>query len=98
MTNEQRTARAIQRATEQRAHVLSIPGRPGFYRVRSATDPAERYVVSAAAGEVVCSCRAASYGQPCWHAERLRSRLIREAGQQQRAVRASGVTAIALYA
>lgn len=75
MTFEQRQARAIQRSSEQRAHVRSIPGRPGFYTVRSATDPSERYVVSVSGG---CSCRAASYGNVCWHAEKLRSRLIRE--------------------
>ncbi len=80
MTAEQRQVRAIQRVSEQRAHVLSVPGRPGFFQVRSATDPAERYIVSAVGGQVVCSCRAAGYGNPCWHAERVRSRLIRSGG------------------
>jgi len=79
MANEQRTARAMQRAREQRAHVLRIKGRPGFFRVRSATDRSERYVVAVHDGRIECSCRAASYGQPCWHAAKVESRLIREA-------------------
>jgi hypothetical protein len=79
MTFEQRTARAIQRASEQRAHVLSIPGRPGFFTVKSATDPAERYIVAAHRdGRVECSCKAASYGNPCWHAVKVENRLMRE--------------------
>jgi hypothetical protein len=82
MTNDQRQARAIQRATEQRAHVLSIPGRPGFYTVRSATDPADKYTVVAKAGTVQCSCKAAAYGQPCWHAVKVETRLIRESRRE----------------
>lgn len=83
MTYDQRQARAIQKAAEQKAHVWAMPGRPGFFTVRSATDATEKYVVAVSpAGEVQCSCRAAAYQQPCWHAERLRSRLIREAGRQ----------------
>lgn len=78
MTTDQRTARAIQRATEQRAHVLSIPGRPGFFTVKSATDPSDKYTVSARGGRVECSCKAAAYGNPCWHAVKVESRLIRE--------------------
>jgi hypothetical protein len=79
MTFEQRQARAIQRATEQRAHVLAIPGRPGFFTVKSATDASERYIVAVGRdGRVECSCKAAAYGQPCWHACKVESRLIRE--------------------
>jgi hypothetical protein len=80
MSTEQRTARAIQRASEQKARVRALRGRPGFYQVRSASDPAERYVVTASYGVITCSCKAASYGNDCWHAEKLRSRLIRENG------------------
>jgi hypothetical protein len=80
MSLDQRQVRAVQKATQQRAHVLRIPGRPGFFQVRSATDTAERYTVSVQGTEIVCSCRAASYQQPCWHAEKLRNRLIRENG------------------
>jgi hypothetical protein len=80
MSYEQRTARAIQRASEQRAHVLALRGRPGFFVVRSATDPAERYIVAVHYGDITCSCKAASYGNDCWHAEKLRNRLIRENG------------------
>jgi hypothetical protein len=79
MTLEQRQARAIQRASEQKAHVLALRGRPGFYRVRSATDRSERYVVAVHDGRAECSCRAASHGQSCWHAAKVKSRLIREA-------------------
>jgi hypothetical protein len=82
MTTDQRLARAIQRATEQRAHVLSIPGRPGFYQVRSATDAAEWYTVSARGGRVECSCKAAEHGFPCWHAVKVEGRLIRESRKE----------------
>jgi hypothetical protein len=79
MTFEQRQARAIQRASEQRAHVLSVPGRPGYFTVKSATDPADRSTVAVSRnGRVQCSCKAASYGQPCWHAVKVENRLIRE--------------------
>jgi len=85
MTTDQRQARAIQRATEQSAHVLRIPGRPGFYQVRSATDKAERYVVTAQSGRVECSCKAASYGQSCWHAVKVENRIIRETARGEAA-------------
>lgn len=79
MTFEQRQARAIQRASEQPAHVLSIPGRPGFFTVKSATDLAERYTVAVSHdGRAQCSCKAASYGNLCWHAVKVENRLIRE--------------------
>ena len=80
MTFEQRQARAIQRASEQRAHVLSIPGRPGYYAVKSATGTTDRYTVAVSSdGRVACSCKAASYGNPCWHAVKVENRLMREA-------------------
>jgi len=82
MTFEQRTARAIQKAAEQRAHVLSIPGRPGYYQVRSATDASERYIVSTHGGQVACSCRAAAAHNPCWHQAKVENRLLREAARR----------------
>lgn len=82
MTIEQRQARAIQRASEQRAHVLAIAGRPGYFTVKSATDPSERYTVVAHNGIVECSCKAASYGKVCWHRIKVENRLIREARQK----------------
>jgi hypothetical protein len=79
MTFEQRYARAIQRASEQRAHVLSVPGRPGYFTVKSATDPTERYTVAVSRdGRAQCSCKAASYGNPCWHAVKVENRVMRE--------------------
>ena len=78
MTHQQRQAGAIQRATEQPAHVLALPGRPGFYNVRSATDVAERYAVGVAGDAIECSRPAAAYANPCWHAEQPGSLLIRE--------------------
>jgi len=84
----QRQARAIQKATEQRAHVWALPGRPGFYQVRSATDAAERYVVAVEAdGRITCSCPAGGYDLPCWHAEKLRTRRIREARRRRQLLR-----------
>lgn len=81
MTIEQRQARAIQRAFQQRAHVLALRGRPGFYQVRSASDPSDRYTLSVHDGLIECSCKAAQFERPCWHVERLRNRLIREYGR-----------------
>jgi hypothetical protein len=77
MSLEQRTARALKRASEVRAHVRRVPGRPGFYTVKSATDPSERHVVSAVGGLVECSCSAASYGNPCWHRIKVENYLLR---------------------
>jgi hypothetical protein len=81
VTNEQRQARAIQRASKQKAHVRALRGRPGFYQVKSATDPRERHTLAVQAGAIVCSCAAAANGVPCWHVEKLRSCLIREAAR-----------------
>jgi hypothetical protein len=79
MTTDQRTARAIQRASEERAHVWGMQGRPGFYTVKSATDASERYTVAVSRdGRVECSCRAAFHGNPCWHAAKVENRLIRQ--------------------
>jgi len=85
MTFEQRQARAIQKAAEQRAHVLAIPGRSGYFTVKSATDPAERYTVAVSRdGRVQCSCKAAEQGFPCWHAAATEARLYREAAVEAR--------------
>ena len=98
MTYEQRTARAIQKASEQRAHVLAVAGREGVYQVRSASDPSERYYLTAKnAAHIECSCRAASYQLPCWHVEKLRSRLIREASRQAQPASAAESAADLLY-
>jgi hypothetical protein len=78
MSVEQRQARAIQRASEQKARVRALRGRPGFYQVKSATDPHERHIVAVHDGQIECSCTAASYGNPCWHAVKVESHLIRE--------------------
>jgi hypothetical protein len=89
MTTEQRTARAILKASQQRARVRPIQGRPGFFLVRSASDPKEHYVVAAHGGQVECSCKAAEYGNPCWHKVKTENYLIRQQGavpQQLRGV------------
>lgn len=39
-------------------------------------------MVNAQGGIARCSCKAAAYGNLCWHPEKVRSRLIREASWQ----------------
>src|SRR5947199_115975 len=74
MPTDQRLARAIQKASEQRAHVLSLPGRPGFFQVRSATDASERYTVAVHGADIACSCLAAACVNTRACGQRIRER------------------------
>ena len=78
MTMTQRVVRAVQRAMETEADVLSVSGRNGFYIIKSRTTLGEAYVLRHDHGTVECSCPAAARGFPCWHAESLKSKLIAE--------------------
>jgi len=79
MTLEQRQARALQRASEQRARVRPLDGYQGVFVVRSATTPGERHtLVVCPDGRIECSCKAAAYGNACWHVEKVRRHLQRK--------------------
>ena len=73
------SARANQRAHDQRVHIFAVPGRPGYFTTRSKSDPRERYSLVAGANEVACSCKGFQYYKTCKHSEALLNRLAREA-------------------
>ena len=85
MTPETLSARAIQRAFDQRVRVFPLSGRPGCYVARSKTDPSIRYtLVVGPEGVIGCSCQGFAYRQSCKHAEALRNRLARRRDCQSR--------------
>jgi hypothetical protein len=79
LTREALEARALQRARDEHIHIFQVPGRPGFYRTRSRSNPHERHsLVAGPDGIVGCSCSGFYYRESCKHVEQLKNRLARE--------------------
>ncbi len=90
MSRETLEARALERARDEHVHIFQVPGRPGFYRTRSRSDPSERHsLVAGPDGIVGCSCSGFYYRESCKHVEQLKNRLAREALDGHRRARHS---------
>ncbi len=85
LSREALEARALERARDEHIHIFQVPGRPGFYRTRSRSNPRERHsLVVGPDGIIGCSCDGFYYRESCKHVEQLKNRLAREAIEARR--------------
>lgn len=71
-------ARAHARAHNEHLYIRAVPNRPGYYTVRSRSNPNLRHTLVAIGDDLACSCTGFYHRRNCKHIEALRNRLARE--------------------